>query len=221
MKLYGALASPYVARVVLLARLKGMDLPVELPQGGPRSEDYKAINPLGKIPALAVDNGVIAESEVICEYLEEVAPQRRMLPEDALARAVSRMISRTVDLYLMPANSGLVAMRDPAKRDQAVIDKAAAEFAKAFGAIEHFMTGPYAAGGHLTIADCALLPAILMLQSTTFPVFAEIEDPTQGEGKLAQWWQQVGQDSICAAFIPEYRKAFDQFMQMLMQRSRG
>ena len=55
MKLYGALASPYVARVVMCARLKGIDLPLESAPGGMGSDEYKQINPIGKIPSLAVD----------------------------------------------------------------------------------------------------------------------------------------------------------------------
>ena len=37
MKLYGALASPYVARVAMFASLKGIDLPMESPPGGANS----------------------------------------------------------------------------------------------------------------------------------------------------------------------------------------
>ena len=33
-KLYGAIASPYVARVVMYAKLKGLDLPLTEPPGG-------------------------------------------------------------------------------------------------------------------------------------------------------------------------------------------
>ena len=73
MKLYGALASPYVARVLLFARLKGIDLPqAELPGGTPSSPDYKKFTPIGKIPSLEVDGRCIPESETICEYLEDV-----------------------------------------------------------------------------------------------------------------------------------------------------
>ena len=56
MKLYGAIASPYVARVVMLARLKGIDLPLErAPGGGLRSDEYRAFNPIGRMPSLEVD----------------------------------------------------------------------------------------------------------------------------------------------------------------------
>ena len=56
MKLIGAIASPYVTRVVMFARLKGVDLPLESPPGGtPRSDEYLAMTPIGKIPSLEVD----------------------------------------------------------------------------------------------------------------------------------------------------------------------
>ena len=69
MKLYGSIASPYVARVVMFADLKGIELPMEAAPGGMGSDEYKAINPTGKIPALQVDGPhgkqTIAESTVI------------------------------------------------------------------------------------------------------------------------------------------------------------
>ena len=100
MKLYGAIASPFVARVVMLARLKGIDLPLERALGGGlRSEEYRAFNPISKMPSLEVDGRCIAESEVICEYLEEVYPDPPLLPADPILRAHSRMVSRfRVDL---------------------------------------------------------------------------------------------------------------------------
>ena len=82
MKLYGALASPYAARVHMFAMLKGIDLPLESAPGGMGSDEYKAINPTGKVPALDTGAGLIAESEIICEYLEEKYPEPALLPAD-------------------------------------------------------------------------------------------------------------------------------------------
>lgn len=40
MQLFGALASPYVARVVLFARLKGIDLQPVMPEGGVKTSGF-------------------------------------------------------------------------------------------------------------------------------------------------------------------------------------
>lgn len=94
MKLIGAIASPYVTRVVMFARIKGVDLPLEAPPGGsPRSDEYQAMTPIAKIPSLVVDGRVLAESEIICEYLEDAYPEKSGFPENNLDKATSRLIS--------------------------------------------------------------------------------------------------------------------------------
>ena len=93
MKLYGAIASPYVARVVMFARIKGIDLtPTEAP-GGIKSAEYLKLNPIGKMPTLEVDGQGIGESTIICDYLEDTLPQKPGLPTEPLnapGRASSR-----------------------------------------------------------------------------------------------------------------------------------
>jgi glutathione S-transferase len=217
MKLYGGIASPYVARVAMLAKLKGLDIECLDAPGGLKSPEFLAISPLGKIPAFEVDGKTLVESEVISEYLEDAFPETPMMPADPMARAHSRIISRMTDLYIAPHNSGLFGMRDPAKRDQAVVDKAAAEFKKGFAAIEEYLVGPFCAGDKPGLADCALAPFIIMLKTNTFANFSEIADPTEGDGKLAQWWKNILNDPACSAFIDEYQIAFDKFMIFLKE----
>jgi len=213
MKLYGALASPYVARVVMFANLKGIDLPLESPPGGMGSDEYKSINPTGKIPSLQADGHCIAESEVICEYLECVHPEPPLILADPIAQAQARMVSRMTDLYVAPHNSPLRAMKDPARRDQAVIDQQAAEFAKGFACIAHFMgPGPFAVGDQPTIGDCALAPFIGMLQQVVFPFFAEIPDPTAGNGRLADWWQALQGHPVCKQTMDAYDEELKRFL---------
>ena len=65
MKLYGAIASPYVTRVLMFARLKGIDLEMPDMPGSPRSDEYRAITPIGKIPSLVVDGKTIPETGFI------------------------------------------------------------------------------------------------------------------------------------------------------------
>jgi glutathione S-transferase len=42
---------------------------------------YKAINPNGMVPSLVRDNRTIIESTVICEYRDDVFPQRKWVDE--------------------------------------------------------------------------------------------------------------------------------------------
>ena len=79
MKLYGSIISPYVARVVYAARMKGLDLEAEMPANGIKSPEYLQINPLGKMPTLDIGNQAIAESMVILDYLDDAYPQKPLL----------------------------------------------------------------------------------------------------------------------------------------------
>ena len=69
MKLYSNTASPFGRKCKIVAHELGLKLEVirTLPVQDP---DFRRINPLGKIPALVVDDGsVLFDSPVICEYL--------------------------------------------------------------------------------------------------------------------------------------------------------
>jgi glutathione S-transferase len=216
MKLYGAIASPYVARVVMFADLKGIDLPMEPAPGGMGSDEYRAINATGKIPSLVVDGQTIAESEVICEYLEAVFPEPPLLPADPIGQAQSRMISRMTDLYVAPHNTPLTRMRSRGERDPAIIDNAVSEFQKAFSYVESFMgPGPFAVGDAPTMGDCALVPFIVLLKRTVFANFEEVADPTQ-HGRMADWWAAIQSDPGCSKNAREYDVALEEFLKWLM-----
>ena len=215
MKLYGGLASPYVARVVLFARLKGIDLVPEMPAGGIKTPEYLAKNPMGKMPVLEVDGTAIPESEVICEYLEDLHPGTGGLPGTPAERARARLISRIHDVYLSSGVTTLFRNLNPAKRDEAAVESAKASAEAGFGYLEHFVTAsPYAAGSQLSLADCALLPSIVILRKTAFPAYG-LNDPTAGAGKLGRWWAACGADPQAGPFIEEYSAAVDAFLRML------
>jgi glutathione S-transferase len=220
MKLYGAIASPYVARVLMFARIKGVDIELLGAPGGPRSDEYRAITPIGKIPSLESNGQVIPESETICEYIEDMHPTPSGLPADALGRATARTISRITDLYIAPHVSGMVRQVNPEKRDAAVVEQVKGELEKAFGYLEHFMgAGPFAAGGEPTLGDCAAAPYFMFLKKLVFANFETIPDPTLSPGRLADWWQAIEGHEVCAYTIEEYATAVDGFLAFLMKRA--
>ncbi len=219
MKLYGAIASPYVSRVVMFARLKGIELKLENAPGGMGSDEYRSINPIGKIPALVVDGRTIPESDVICEYLEDTYPATSGLPGSPIERATSRMISRIVDLYIAPSNGAMARQIEPGTRDHSVVDQHRQALAQGFSYLEHFMgTGPFAVGCVPTLGDCAAGSYMMLIKKMLVPIFADVPDPTLGEGRLATWWAALNAHEICARSIDEYATAVDGFMKFVLER---
>lgn len=214
MKLYGALASPYVARVLLFAKIKGIEVPqADMPGGSPASPGYREFTPIGKIPSLDVDGKCIPESETICEYLEDSFPDKSGLPADAMGRATSRTISRIVDLYMAPVSSLLARQVNPEKRDAAVVEENAATLAKIWTYFDFFMgDGPYAVGDELTLGDCALGPHMAMFKVLVFDNFDTIPDPTLADGRLKAWWDAMQGNDMTREFLEEYAAAFEKMM---------
>jgi glutathione S-transferase len=69
MKLYSNAASPFARKALIIAHELGLKL--EEIRTLPMADDnFRRVNPLGKIPALVLDDGsVLIDSPVICEYL--------------------------------------------------------------------------------------------------------------------------------------------------------
>jgi len=218
MKLYGAIASPYVARVVMYAKIKGVDLPLMEVPGGIKGPEYLKLNPIGKMPTLDVNGQGIGESTIICDYLEDVYPQKPGLPKDPIDRARSRLIARIVDLYIANAVSPLFRQINPATRDAAVVEKAAAEIVKTFGYVEHAMgSGPFCVGATPTLADCALSTSTRMMKVMLAAGNFGIVDPTES-GRLATWWKAVESHPECGPVLAAYGTAFEGFMKAMAAR---
>ena len=213
MQLFGAAASPYVTRVVMFARLKRVpfDWP-PVPGDNPRSAEYHALNPLGKVPGLVVDGEMIPESEVICEYLESAYPDPPGLPADVRGRTTSRLVARITDLYISPNFGPLLPHLEPSGRDASEVARIAGSLDKAFRSLAFYMgPGPFCVGATPTLGDCALGPYIQLLKNMIFPAFESMPDPTNA-GRLATWWQALQADDFCKACLDEYDAAVDAFL---------
>lgn len=213
MKLYGSPASPYVVRVAMAAKAKGVDLPLtEAPGGGIKSPEYLAINPLGKMPAFTDDKGRhLAESQVICEYLDETLQGPALLPADPYDRARVRLLCRIVDLYLGTSLGTFFRNMNPTQRNQAEVDAAHTAFNTTLGQIEGYMgAGPYMYGNTLTLADCMLYPSFITT-SLVLPAFG-VTNQFEKFPKLARWWQAMAGDAVTGALGKQQHEAMLAFM---------
>jgi glutathione S-transferase len=86
MKLYTNPASPFARKARIIVReLKLVVEEINVPREG-LGDGFRAINPLGKIPVLVLDDGsTLFDSPVICEYLNE-AGGGRFFPGKSLLR---------------------------------------------------------------------------------------------------------------------------------------
>ena len=95
-------------RVRFVLAWKGIDYEYRavhlLKDGGQHThEDYKKLNPMGRVPALVINGHTLGESVAIMEYLEETAKDTRpMLPADPIQRAIVRQLVEIVNSAIQP-----------------------------------------------------------------------------------------------------------------------
>jgi len=158
MLLIGVNRSPYTRRVAIT--LKAYGLPFEqsdLSGFGNRAE-VRAANPLGRIPALVLDNGeTLVDSAAIIDHLDEMVGRERALtpPSGADRRAVLRVAA----LMMGACDKGLHAAYErnhhpPEKVHQPWIDDCVAQMKHALTAVEAMVhPDAYLLLGRLTQAD--------------------------------------------------------------------
>ncbi len=98
MKLFGSLTSPYVRKLRVIAA--ELALPVSLHESAALEDpaDLLAANPLGKVPALVLDDGsTIYDSPVIAAYLLSLSPGQMLLPETGMPHWQARTTEALVD----------------------------------------------------------------------------------------------------------------------------
>ena len=211
MKLLSAALSPFAARVRLA--IYKYDLAVDIVPAnmwlasGQKSPEYLALNPIGKVPTLLLDDGTsLPESDTIVEYLADASPGSGLRPGGARAKARTRLLARIYEQYVQTAAWGtLFAQAFATDRDTSAIDAAHARIHEGLGHLDHFMTDDrYAVGATLTTADCALVPFCffhrLLLRSLGK------DDPALHHRKLAAYLERVHADQTVQRVITEMRE---------------
>ncbi len=200
MILYAVPLSSYCAKVRLCLTLKGQMIEVREPPGGTyKSPEYRTIVPSGTIPAIVDGDFVLAESDTILEYLEEVFPKPPLLPADPKARARTRFLGRLHDLHLEPRVRALFADVQHGRMS----DGARATIQEKLDAIEQNLDpdGPFAMGAMPTLADCAF-PATFAIVEAFIPLFDW--KPAFGPRTL-RWQAALRANPAVEAVIAPYR----------------
>lgn len=210
MKVYGAILSPFVCRVLLALQHKGIDHEVIMPKEGLKSPDFLKLNPLGKIPVIKDGANVIPESGVIVEYIESKYPKKPIIPGTAKAAAKARLIATICDLYVQSPATAVMRQADPKTRDKALVKEKLTEAEKGLTVLEsHLGDGPWAMGKRFTIADCYALPALFFLHYC-LPMVG-VKDPLAKHKKVKKYWNAMKRNPMGKKALKEMDAMAKQF----------
>ena len=202
MKLWTGDLSPYSAKVRMQIYAMGLDdIEFELPDDfllGRLAER----SPIGRIPVLELEDGIIPESEVIAEYLDDCHPDRALRGASPRERADVRLLSRIGDVYLMNNIFLCLGQLDRRTRVDAVRDLLMGQVRRGVGALDrHLGEGAFAVGDALTRADCSLVPALWMCQNTV-PRF-DVPNPIEGRDRVSAYWDRIRENAHAARVLGE------------------
>lgn len=212
MKLYNLEASPFAARVRILLHAKGQTVEMLPP---PAPAEFRQIAPLGKVPALVRDDGsVLPESEVICQYLDDILAGPKLYPIETDARAASALITRLADLYLAVPLSDFFTQLFTAPGDHAAMQAIIPDIARGLKYLDlHVGVDGFAAAGRFTHADCALPPMLFYAAGMLSAVAGD--DLLAKRPRLSAYWQAIQQQPTVQAVLEEMRQAVKKYQSKL------
>jgi glutathione S-transferase len=196
MKLYiDAGRAPNPRRVRIFLAEKGVSVPTEAVDIGAQAHKapaFRAVNPMQRLPALALDDGtVIAESIATCRYIEALHPAPPLFGEGALDQALVEMWQRRVELHLLGVVSSVFRHLHPAMAALEVPQVAAwgeANKPRVLDFLEFLdaeLAGrPFVAGARYSVADITAVVAVDFMKP------AKIAVP-EGLTRLRSWHAQV------------------------------
>ena len=174
LKLCGFAVSNYYNKVKFALLEKGVEFEEELVWTD-RSPELLARSPLGKVPFLETEQGVLCESQVLMEYIEDAYPEKPLMPADPFAAAKVRELITFLELHLELVARELYAeaffggkVSDEIK---ARTQKLLTRNAKAFGKLAKF--SPYIAGAEFTMADCAGMVHLPLVSMASKIIYGE------------------------------------------------
>jgi glutathione S-transferase len=214
MKLYSGDLSPYSARVRLQIYAKGItDITLERPASFGTPE-FRQQFPIGRIPVLDIDGDMIPESEVIAEYLEEIYPEPSMLGATPRETAHIRTVARIGDIYIMNNMFMLSPQSRAATRNQGIVDLLGGQVVRNVKALDKLIgQDGFACCGRITMADCALVPGLFMVENV-LPATG-LDNPIPGSANVAAYWAAIQRNEHAARVLVELHRGLEERREMI------
>jgi glutathione S-transferase len=201
---YASALSSYSAKVRIVLSVKGVAVDEIAPPGGYRSADYRAMVPMGTLPAIRIGDWVLSESEAINEYLEEQYPEPAMMPVDLQLRARVRFLCRFHDIYLEPRVRALFAQVKSAQRDRSEVAALREALLQRIGQLASWVQPqPWLLTPQISLADCGPLVNLWLADA----LMQACDQPIQLPPVLQNWLETANQDPAVAQALDPWRAA--------------
>ena len=173
--LCGSTVSNYYNKVKIALLEKGVPFTEEKVNTGSKDEAVLSATPLGKIPFIRTEHGMLCESQAILDYIEAQYPNPPLLPADPWQAAKVRELVTFVDLHLELVARELYGKAffggELSEANGARLQKLLKKNIAGFMRLAKF--SPYVAGATFTQADCAAWASLPLVSMATRAAFGE------------------------------------------------
>lgn len=168
-----------------------------------------ANSPLGKVPYIETENGFLAETAVIIDFLEEQYPENSLYPADPFQRAKVRELMRVIEHYIETPTHSMLGLLFGKTVSQEVKDHFEPLINRGLAAFNALAKpSPYLMGEQLTHADIFAFWSLSLAQ--TIMKMAYNRDLTEEVSWLGDWQKTMlsrESTSTLVAATNEARKA--------------
>lgn len=173
-------------RIVLAEKELEFDsVTVDLAKGQQRSDEFRRLNPFGKVPVLVDEGSVVYESTIINEYLNDEYPHPpELLPEDSGERARIRLLVDFADRAFTLPVMALEREAKATEKDEARAAAARDAVAQALRMLDRELATREYLGEDFSLADVAFAPALLMLGQVGVTIDPALSNVTAWKARL-------------------------------------
>ena len=212
-KLYSWDLSPYSARVRMQIYAKGLTDIATVQTPFFLTQKLYEERPLSRIPSLEIDGDAIPESAVIAEYLEEIYPEPSLLGSTPRQNAHIRTLARIGDVYLI--NTAFMLASVPTDIES-IVALLSGQLASSIRTLDRMIgRDGFACLGRVTLADCALVPALFCLENVLPRTGTGIADPIAANANLTAYWAAIQREEHAARILVEQHRGLQERLELI------
>lgn len=200
MRLYYSAGSSFARKIRVMLLEKGAKHELALINLW-EPNDLDKVNPLGKVPALQLDDGrVLVSSPLIGDYVDGKHPDPRFIPEDFEGRTEVRRWEALADGVMDSVSAVMYEARfhDEAKRSKDWFERQQKKWQNGFAALESMLGDrEWCVGDRMTLADIAIGCHLGFIGRRVPQYF-----PTDRYPRLARLWRKLEERDSFRQTVP-------------------